>query len=136
MTKILYKGSCVCGKTSYEAYNLNDVSFCHCAQCRNMTGHHMAGCQADRDNIKIEGSVKWFYTHDKSRHGFCENCGSQMFWQNDNRPTITVTAGSLDDSKKLKVRHNIFIDEKGSYYEINPNEIQHIGYGNNQIADD
>jgi hypothetical protein len=59
-----------------------------------------------------------------------------MFWQNDNRPTITVTAGSLDDSKKLKVRHNIFIDEKGSYYEINPNEIQHIGYGNNQIADD
>jgi len=136
ITSIEYKGSCVCGKTSYVAYDLNDVSICHCKHCRNMTGHHMAACQADRNNIKIIGPVKWFYTHKNSRHGFCENCGSQLFWQNDNRSTISVTAGSLDDSKQLTIRHNIFIEEKGSYYKINQHEKQYNGYGNNNIADD
>ena len=136
MTRIKYTGSCVCGKTAYEAYDLKDVSICHCKQCRNMTGHHMAACQADRNNIKIMGPVKWFYTHKNSRHGFCENCGSQLFWQNDNRSTISVAAGSLDDSKGLKIIHHIFIEEKGSYYEISQNEKQYVGYKNNSTVYD
>ena len=136
MTRIKYTGSCVCGKTVYEAYDLKDVSYCHCKQCRNMTGHYMAACQAERGNIKIKGLVKWFYTHENSRHGFCNNCGSQMFWQNDNRPTISVTAGSLDDSKGLKIIHHIFIEEKGSYYEISQNEKQYVGYKNNSTVYD
>jgi len=41
-----------------------------------MTGHYMAACQVKRDKIKIEGKIKWFYTHKGSRHGFCDNCGA------------------------------------------------------------
>jgi hypothetical protein len=52
-----------------------------------------------------------------------------MFWQNDTKPTISVTAGSLDDAKDLGVRHHIFTEEKGCYYEINVNESQFEGYG-------
>ncbi|SVB86884.1 uncharacterized protein METZ01_LOCUS239738, partial [marine metagenome] len=42
MTSIKYNGSCVCGQTTYEAFDLGDVSYCHCEQCRKMTGHYMA----------------------------------------------------------------------------------------------
>ena len=132
MVGIEYKGSCVCGQTTYEAFDLTEVSFCHCQQCRKMTGHYMAACQATRDKITIVGKVKWHYTHEGSRHGFCNNCGAHMFWQNDTRPTISVTAGSLDDAKDLTVRHHIFIEEKGCYYEINDNEPKFESYGYNR----
>jgi len=56
-----------------------------------------------------------------------------MFWQNDTKPTISVTAGSLEDAKNLGVWHHIFTEEKGCYYEINPNELQSEGYGDNKI---
>jgi hypothetical protein len=133
LASIEYNGSCVCGQTSYSAFDLADVSYCHCEQCRKMTGHYMAACQAKRDKIKINGKIKWFYTHAGSRHGFCDNCGAHMFWQNDNQSTISVTAGSLEDAKDLAVRHHIFTEEKGCYYEINPNEPQSEGYGDSRI---
>ncbi|MDB9803257.1 GFA family protein [Candidatus Thioglobus sp.] len=129
MTSIEYRGSCVCGQTSYSAFDLADVSYCHCVQCRKMTGHYMAACQAKRDKIKIIGKIKWFYTHEESRHGFCDNCGAHMFWQNDSLSTISVTAGSLEDAKNLTVKHNIFTEEKGCYYTISLNETQIKGYG-------
>ena len=128
MSGIEYKGSCVCGLTTYKAFDLNDISYCHCVQCRKMTGHFMAASQVSRENIKIKGKIKWFYTHEGSRHGFCDNCGANMFWQNDNKPTISVTAGSIEDSKELGTWHHIFTDEKGCYYNINSNEPQSEGY--------
>jgi hypothetical protein len=112
MPSIEYEGSCVCGQTSYTAFDLNDISYCHCEQCRKMTGHFMAASQVSRENIKIKGKIKWFYTHEGSRHGFCDNCGANMFWQNDNKPTISVTAGSIHDSKNLRTWHHIFTEEK------------------------
>ena len=51
-----------------------------------------------------------------------------MFWQNDNKPTISVTAGSIEDSKELGTWHHIFTDEKGYYYNINSDDPQSEGY--------
>jgi hypothetical protein len=56
-----------------------------------------------------------------------------MFWQNDTMPTISVTAGSLQDTKNLTVKHNIFTEEKGCYYTISPNEPQSEGYGDSRV---
>jgi hypothetical protein len=58
-----------------------------------------------------------------------------MFWQNDNKPTISVTAGSLEDAKDLGIWHHIFTEEKGCYYEISPNEPQSEGYGDSNIQE-
>ncbi len=137
MSSIRYIGSCVCGQTTYEAFDLADVSYCHCQQCRKMSGHFMAACQADRNKITISGKVKWHYTHESegSRHGFCNNCGAHMFWQNDNRNTISVTAGTLEDSKELQTWHHIFTEEKGCYYEIDTNEPQSEGYGDSNVEE-
>jgi hypothetical protein len=56
-----------------------------------------------------------------------------MFWQNDDKSTISVTAGSLEDSKGLKTWHHIFVEEKGCYYNINSNSPQFKGYGESNI---
>ena len=84
----------------------------------------MAGAQTDLDQIEINGEPKWYYVSDKSRHGFCADCGSQMFWRNDENPFLSVTGGSLDDSSDLVVKGHIFVEEKGDYYSIADSETQ------------
>ena len=97
----LYMGSCACGAISYTAKALRPLWYCHCRQCRHMTGHFMAASQVDLSQIDISGEPKWYYVSEKSRHGFCSDCGSQMFWRNDDNEYLSVTGGSLDDTLSL-----------------------------------
>ena len=89
-----------------------------------MTGHFMAASQVDLDDIHIQGKPKWYYVSENSRHGFCSDCGSQIFWRNDNNPYMSLTAGCMDDTAGLETKGHIFVAEKGQYYELPSNEEQ------------
>ncbi len=121
---ISYTGSCVCGLIRYQAKAVRPLWFCHCRQCRNITGNFMAAAQVGLSDIDITGEPKWYYVSDKSRHGFCSECGSQMFWRNDDNAFLSITGGSLDDARGLAVKGHIFTDEKGEYYTIPDTEPQ------------
>ena len=127
---IKYSGSCVCGDITYKATDLKEVNYCHCRQCRRMTGHFMAASQVDLNKIIIQGNPKWYYVSNKAKHGFCPNCGCQMFWYNKDNNYLSVTLGSVNDSKNLTHRQHVFVSEKGSYYKIDPQHIQFEKYGN------
>ncbi|NND00711.1 MAG: GFA family protein [Gammaproteobacteria bacterium] len=113
-----YTGSCVCGAISYRAAALRPLWYCHCRQCRNITGHFMAAAQVDLDQIVITGQPKWYYVSATSRYGFCPDCGAQMFWRNDENEYLSVTGGSIDDARNLTVKGHIFAYEKGQYYDL------------------
>ena len=121
-----FTGSCTCGAIAYSAEALRPFWYCHCRQCRNMTGHYMAAAQADLDKISISGEPKWYYVNDSSRYGFCPDCGSQLFWRNDNNPYLSITGGSLDDSSNLEARGHIYTGEKGHYYQLPPEVEQYV----------
>lgn len=120
------QGSCCCGGIHYTAKNVRSLWYCHCKQCRKMTGHHMAAAQVDLANIKIQGEAKWFYVSEKSRHGFCPECGSQLFWRNDNNDFMSITGGTMNSSEGLDVSGHVFTGEKGDYYEISADEPRFI----------
>ena len=83
----------------------------------------MAASQVSLDEIEITGDVKWYYVNERSRHGFCPNCGSQLFWRNDANEYMSVTGGSMDDATGLTDKGHIYVSEKGAYYEISdPNQ--------------
>ena len=63
-------GSCACGAISYRAETVAPIWYCHCRQCRNITGHYMAASQVALDQIEISGEPKWYYVNERSRHGF------------------------------------------------------------------
>lgn len=117
-------GACVCGKITYTAQNVEPIWYCHCEQCRRMTGHYMAASQVKIDDIEISGEPKWYYVNERSRHGFCPDCGAQMFWRNDSNPYLSITGGSMNDSSELANKGHIFTSEKGQYYDLPDNEIQ------------
>ena len=64
-----------------------------------MTGHYMAACQAKRDKIKIIGKIKWFYTHEDSRHGFLMILlgGEERLFDQDFCLHVQVRLADLED---------------------------------------
>jgi hypothetical protein len=122
-------GSCCCGKIAYTAKAVEPLWYCHCQQCRKITGHYMAAAQVNLSNIEIEGEPKWHYVSALSRHGFCADCGSQVFWRNDNNDFLSITGGSIDGASNLKVAGHVFVGEKGDYYEISGDEKRYICWG-------
>lgn len=128
-------GSCDCGAISYRAESVAPIWYCHCRQCRNITGHFMAASQVGLDKIEIKGEPRWYYVNERSRHGFCPECGSQLFWRNDENNYMSVTGGSMDDTRDLPNKGHIFTGEKGDYYDLPAHEPQCLTWTNPGSAD-
>lgn len=90
-----------------------------------MTGHFMAAAQVDLNQLDIAGEPRWYYVSQHSRHGFCADCGAQLFWRNDNNEYLSITAGSLDETDLLQVKGHVFTSEKGDYYEVPEDHLQY-----------
>ncbi len=120
-----YTGRCYCGALSYVAYGLQDIWYCHCRQCRHLTGHYMAAARAKRKDVTITGDIAWTSVSEDAAQGFCPVCHSPMFWSNKTRDVISIVLGSLDDASGLTEKGHIFVHEKGDYYEITDDLPQH-----------
>ncbi len=84
----------------------------------------MAASQVDLTDIEITGAPKWYYVNQRSKHGFCPDCGSQMFWRNEENPYMSITGGSMDNTHDLPNKGHIFVAEKGHYYQLPDSEVQ------------
>ena len=118
------KGSCLCGKITYEVQGpVKMFQYCMCSRCRKFTG------SAHAANIIVpENKFKWltgeeilgYYPHPEAKHfatGFCKNCGSSLPYKVQNAPVFVVTAGTLDDDPGIKPMHSIFWDSKANWFE-------------------
>lgn len=114
-------GGCLCGAVRFELRGpLRDVVNCHCSQCRRSHGHYAAySAVAETDLAFTEDrGLKWYGSSDKARRGFCQDCGSSLFWDPEGHDYCAVAAGCLDEPTGLKTVGHVFADDKGDYYEI------------------
>lgn len=123
----VHRGSCLCGAVAYEVDGeLREVVGCHCTQCRKTTGHFMAATAAKHGDFRItrEEGLAWYRSSDQARRGFCNVCGSTLFWQGDGRDYVAIAAGTLDGPTGIRIKGHIFCADKGDYYEIADGEFQ------------
>ncbi len=113
-----HTGHCLCGAVTYRARGLADIWYCHCRQCRRLTGHYLPASRTTRDRLIVSGEVVWAPHSGKSEHGRCASCGSLLFWMTKGTKEISVLPGSLEHTQGIAVRGHIFVAEKGDYYEI------------------
>lgn len=116
-------GSCLCGAVRFRLTGkLRDVSHCHCAMCRRWHGHVGAYTNVARSGLEFTEArgLKWFRSSAIARRGFCGECGSSLFWDGDKRDAISVAAGALDAPTGLVSNVQIFTEDKGDYYELDP----------------
>lgn len=115
-------GSCLCGSVAFEIHGpLSDVTACHCGQCRKQTGNYWSSAHvADKDlNFLRKDGLKWFASSDFAKRGFCQDCGSNLFWKmNDDDGKTSICVGSIDGKTGLKLGGHIFVKDAGDYYEI------------------
>lgn len=122
----MHQGSCLCGAVRYIAHgDLRDVNICHCSQCRKTSGHVWAATAVPTDKLEFlrDDGLKWFASSDTGCRGFCETCGSSLFWQRQGADYVAIAPGSLDGPTGLKVMNHIFVADKGDYYDIPDSEI-------------
>lgn len=117
----MHKGSCECGAVAFEIDGpLRNVVFCHCSQCRKTSGHHWAATSVPNEALRFvrEDGLKWFRSSDGAQRGFCDGCGSSLFFRPDGQGRTAIGAGTLDNPTGLTAERHIFVASKGDYYSI------------------
>lgn len=115
-------GGCFCGAVRYRVSGpLRGVVNCHCKQCQKLNGNFGAHSKALTRNIEItsDDALTWFRISPTTRRGFCNRCGSSLFWEALGQSGTGIIAGSLDNPDELTTIGHIFVDDKPGYYEIN-----------------
>ena len=114
-------GSCLCGAVSFRITGpMREVIACHCGQCRKTSGHYWSATRVANADIEItdSGTLTWFRSSEEAERGFCNACGSSLFWRRHDLDTISIGAGTLDAPTGLQTAKHIYTADKGDYYEI------------------
>ncbi len=116
-------GGCACGGVRYAVNGpLRDVIACHCEQCRRTSGHFVAAtaCRRKYFQLTSQDTLRWYSAVEGYRRGFCNHCGSSLFFEEIGGERVSIAAGSLDKNQGLKLGAHIFTAEAGDYYQIDP----------------
>lgn len=122
-------GSCLCGGVAYEYDKaIRGSVACHCLQCRKTSGHYVSAIRVQLDAFSIikDGTLSWYQSSPEAKRGFCNQCGSSLFWKDSaelNR--ISVMSGTIDGSTGVTTEKHIFVADKGDYYDIAGDAPQH-----------
>jgi hypothetical protein len=95
-------GGCHCGAIRYEVTGELIVhALCHCSDCRRHAGAPMVGwTMYTQEAVKLtKGQPKVYQSSEHGRRHFCANCGTGLFYINDNimPGIIDIQSGTYDD---------------------------------------
>lgn len=123
----MHRASCLCGEINVEVEgDLPQADACHCSQCRKQSGHYWASVDLPTDRVTVRGedNVRWYQASNTVRRGFCQTCGSFLFWDPIDQDKIAIAMGAFDQPTKTKLFSHIFVADKGDYYEIESGVLQ------------
>ena len=113
-------GSCLCGAVHFTANNINkNMGACHCGMCRKWGGGPLLAVDCGPDvSFKGEENITVYDSSDCAERGFCNKCGSNLFYRLKESKQYTIPAGLFDDNTKFVFDHQIFIDKKPDFYRF------------------
>ncbi|WP_120500313.1 GFA family protein [Roseovarius sp. EL26] len=124
----MQKGSCLCGAVAFEITgDLRPAIACHCRQCRTTSGHFWAATSATDVAMRFtrDDGLRWYQSSDTAKRGFCDQCGSSLFWKPEGQDRTAIAMGILEEPSGLHVESHVFVEGKGAYYEIEDGLPQH-----------
>ena len=114
------KAHCLCGAVRMTVKHAStSAGACHCSMCRRWAGGPLIAVDCGTE-VSIEGEehVSVFDSSAWAERGFCSQCGSHLFYRLKENGQFMLPAGLLDDEDGLTFDHQVFIDEKPSYYRF------------------
>ncbi|MBT8065865.1 MAG: GFA family protein [Gammaproteobacteria bacterium] len=116
-------GNCLCGAVRITAKDAgNTVGACHCRMCRRWGGGPFMEIDCGTEvTFAGDENVRVFASSDWAERGFCKQCGTHLFYRLKATGNYSVPIGLLEDDEQLEFRHQVFVDERPSYYEFSNN---------------
>jgi len=117
----MVEGKCACGAVAFEVDTVRpEVTFCHCRQCRQFSGHFWSATHAPFSKVTFtsDKGLTWYNSSDWAERGFCNICGSSLFYRMKGKDDLGIAAGCITDASVLKPGKHIFVADKADYYEI------------------
>lgn len=118
-------GGCLCGAIRYEIQGAaGPILTCHCSKCRTFHGHCVSYSGVKEGDLifRCKEGLQWFRsTTDETpnvHRGFCQKCGSSLFWYPRDSGSIWVTLGSMENPPELKNLGHVWVSQKADYYTI------------------
>ena len=113
-------GSCLCGVVKITAKNIStSVGSCHCNMCKKWSGGPIMTVDCGSE-VSFEGeeNITVYNSSDWAERGFCNKCGSHLFYRLKQNQQHMILAGLFDDNKQFVFDHQVFIDEKPDFYNF------------------
>ncbi len=113
-------GGCLCGAVTFKARLPSKwCAHCHCSMCRKFHGagyvtfFGMQENQVELDNSG--GQLRWHESSPGSERGFCNHCGSSMFfkserWAGELHIALAAVDGAIDRAPQAHVFYDTHID--------------------------
>ncbi|MFN3233557.1 MAG: GFA family protein [Alphaproteobacteria bacterium] len=113
-------GQCLCGAVKITAKQAStSVGACHCNMCRQWAGGPYLAVDCGTD-VRFEGEqhIGTFGSSDWAERGFCKTCGSNLFYRVKASGQLIVAAGLFEDQDGFVFDHQVFVDERPTYYDF------------------
>ena len=114
------KGQCVCGATTFTVELKNhDVHACHCSICRRQTSGVIMTIDVEQGSLQFtqDQHLSIYNSSDWGERGFCNCCGTNLFWRTKDQSYCNINAFALDQQPQdIKFDMEIFIDNKPEFY--------------------
>ena len=120
----MIEGSCLCGGVRYQYDGeIEEISICHCAQCRKAQGSAFAANSpiASARFRLIAGAelLKEYRATPGKARVFCANCGSPIYSAKDDLPeTKRLRLGTVETPFACSNIYHIFVGAKASWLDI------------------
>jgi hypothetical protein len=106
--------------------------------CQRLHGNFGPHSKARKVNITITESrgLAWYQSSAVARRGFCQECGSGLFWEPLELDATGIIAGTIDGPTGLKTMGHIFVGEKSDFFDIDDELPQFDGSSEGELVND
>lgn len=112
-------GRCLCGSVQFTAEDVETHHHaCHCTMCRRWAGGPFFGARAEKVDFQADKTLARYASSSWAERGFCNNCGTVLFYFLKPTSTYMMSVGSFDDQTPFRLVREIFVDRKPDGYSL------------------
>ena len=117
-------GGCFCGAVRFSAQAPSKwCAHCHCSMCRRTHGAGYVtwvGYKQEQINItRGKEMMTWFDSSPGAQRGFCNKCGSSIFFRSERwAGELHIALGCMDDRIDRQPQANVFFDQHVDWMPI------------------
>lgn len=102
----------MCGEVEVTVKALGPgTSACHCEMCQQWTGGAYVAIHVAHADAAFTGPVKTRETSAWARRGWCDSCGSTLFYQTQDGGDYGIAAGLFPDALGRPITIEYYVDK-------------------------